>query len=142
MLFVSAESMGIGRMFPNNSQHGMNWAIIRESLLKIDRWTRYYEIREATTLLELALWKANMDQAEDTLITNRDAYCIEVPGPVKETILKYLCPADQYMIWRGEAWLFPESDYDSDYSFSVMEDDSDIDQEMNLDEEYEDISIE
>ena len=77
--------------------------------------------------------------------TNRDAYCIEVPGPIKETILKYLCPANQYMVWRGEAWLFPESDYDSDYSFSSMEDvpcDSDIDQEINLDEEYEDISIE
>ena len=125
--------MGIGRMFPDNQN--TNWAIIRESLLKIGRWTRYYEIREATTLFELALWKANMDQAKATP-TNRNAYCIEVPGPVKETILKYLCPADEYMVWRGEAWLFPESDYDSDYSFSSMDDsmgdDSDLVQEMNF----------
>jgi len=51
----------------------------------------YYEIKEATTLFELALWKSNMNQteAEQTNITNRDECRIEGPGPVKDIILQY-----------------------------------------------------
>ena len=42
-------------------------------------------------LFELALWKAKIDQVDDVdEITSRDAYRIEVPGPVKDTILQYL----------------------------------------------------
>lgn len=52
----------------------------------------YYLEREATTLFELALWKAKIIQAEEANDDdiNRDACRIDVPGPVKETILQYL----------------------------------------------------
>jgi len=60
----------------------------KEKLDKIVKLIRYYEVREATTLFELALWKAKIDQAEGA--TDRGAYRTEVPGPVKDAILKYL----------------------------------------------------
>ncbi len=56
---------------------------------QIDRLIAYYELKEATTLLELAMWKAKMDQSEENLI-NRDEYRIDIPSPVKNTILQYL----------------------------------------------------
>ena len=74
------------------------WEIGRmESLAELDkgklgnivRLIRYYEIKEATTLFELALWKSKINQAEGA-ITDRGACRVEVPGPVKETILQYL----------------------------------------------------
>ena len=46
-------------------------------------------MKEATTLFELALWKARIDQADDAN-GNRNAHRIEVPGPVKDAILQYL----------------------------------------------------
>ena len=48
-------------------------------------------------LFELALWKFNLDQADATNTNNgnRAAYRIDVPGPVKDTILQYL----DYNIW-------------------------------------------
>ena len=52
------------------------WDDIKQCLDKIVKLIRYYEIKEETTLFELA-WKAKMDQ-------------VEVPGPVKDTILQYL----------------------------------------------------
>lgn len=48
-----------------------------------------YEKKEATTLLELAFWKANMNQADDHPI-NREAYRIEVPEPAKDIIMQFL----------------------------------------------------
>ena len=63
----------------------------KEKLDKIVRLIRYYEIKVATTLFELALWKANLDQAVDgDEPADRGAYRVEVPGPVKETLLQYL----------------------------------------------------
>ena len=42
-------------------------------------------------MFELALWKAKIDQVDDVVeLASRDAYRIEVPGPVKDTILQYL----------------------------------------------------
>lgn len=67
-----------------------NWNSIRESLDKVVSWIRYYEIKENTSLFELALWKAKIDQSGATNIANREAYRIEVPGPVKDAILQYL----------------------------------------------------
>ena len=61
----------------------------KEKLNKIVRLVRYYEIKEATTMFELALWKARIDQAGDAN-DNRNAHRIEVPGPVKDHILQYL----------------------------------------------------
>lgn len=62
--------------------------IDNEKMEKVLKWIAYYEIKEATTLLELALWKVKLDQAE--ISTNRGAYRIEVPGPVKDNILLYI----------------------------------------------------
>ena len=68
----------------------------KEKLDKIIRLITYYEMKEATTLFELALWKAKIDQADEAddkvnnYITNREACRVEVPGPIKDTILQYL----------------------------------------------------
>jgi len=59
----------------------------KEKMDKIVKLIRYYEIKEATTLFELALWKAKIDQQ---LKTDREACRLEVPGPVKDVILQYL----------------------------------------------------
>ena len=69
---------------------GSNWNTIKASLDQIISWIRFYEIKEETTLFELALWKTRLDQADEATDINREAYRIEVPGPVKETILQYL----------------------------------------------------
>jgi len=61
-----------------------------EKLNKIVRLIRYYEIKEATTLFELALWKVRLGQDDDADDINRDARRIEVPGPVKDVILQFL----------------------------------------------------
>ena len=50
----------------------------------------YYELKEATSMFELALWKSKLDQADATNATNRVAYRMDVPGPVKDTMLQYL----------------------------------------------------
>ena len=76
---------------------GSSWNTIKASLDQILSWIRYYEIKEATTLFELALWKAKIDQVDSSepttyqeACTYREACRIEVPGPVKDTILQYL----------------------------------------------------
>ena len=64
--------------------------IDKEKLGMIVRLIRYYEVKEATTLFELALWKSKINQAEGDC-ADRGASClVEVPGPVKDTILQYL----------------------------------------------------
>ena len=63
---------------------GQNWNILRSAFGRIDRLTTYYELKEATTLLELAMWKSKMDQVEENLL-NRDAHRIDIPGPVRDT---------------------------------------------------------
>jgi len=65
----------------------------KEKLDKIVRLIRYYEIKEVTTTLELAFWKAKIDQVDDNddvEPADRDARRIEVPGPVKDAIMQYL----------------------------------------------------
>ena len=59
-----------------------------EKLDKVKGLIAYFEVREATTLFELAIWKAKIDQEEANM--NRNAHRIEVPGPVKDTIVQYL----------------------------------------------------
>ena len=68
---------------------GSNWGTLRRVIGRIDKVLTHYELREATTLLDLALWKSKMDQGEVNPI-NRYAYRIDIPGPVKNTILQYL----------------------------------------------------
>ena len=78
----------------------------KEKMNKIKGLISYYELKEATTLFELALWKARIDQANDEI--NREACRIEVPGPVKDTILQLLgypsIPTPRY-----EGWCLPRS---------------------------------
>ena len=79
-LFVTVTSMiNVGR----------NWNAARQSLHQIIKLIRYYEVKEETTLFEL-VWKVKMGQVDDINPMNRDAYRIEVPGTVKDTILQYL----------------------------------------------------
>jgi len=78
-LLISAEAM----------QAGANWCAIKASIDRIVELISYHEIKEATTIVELALWKVKIDQAEENL-TNRDACRIDIPGPVKDCILQYL----------------------------------------------------
>jgi len=66
----------------------------KEKLAKVERLISYHEIKEATTLFELALWKARIDQVDldDTETDiNRDAYRVDVPGPVKDRVFRHVC---------------------------------------------------
>ena len=67
-----------------------NWNDIKRDLGRITRLVSYYEVKEATSNFELALWKSKLDQADAVTTTNRTAYRIDVPGPVKDTMLQYL----------------------------------------------------
>ena len=67
-----------------------NWGDTKRDLGRISRLVSYYELKDATTTFELAMWKSKLDQADATNSTNRAAYRIDVPGPVKDTILQYL----------------------------------------------------
>ena len=64
----------------------------RRDLGRIAQLVSYYELKEATSTFELAMWKFNLDQedATNTNDTNRAAYRMEVPGPVKDIMLQYL----------------------------------------------------
>ena len=64
--------------------------MIKQRHSKITRLVSYYELKDATATFELALWKSKLNQADASNTTNRAAYRIDVPGPVKDTILQYL----------------------------------------------------
>ena len=65
------------------------WALVQQRFHQIVNWIKYYEMKEATTIFELALWKAKMiDRGH--LFGSRDECRVEMPGPVKDTILQYL----------------------------------------------------
>ena len=78
------------KLFVSGAVLHFNWNEIRRDLDRITRLVSYYELKEATTTFELALWKSKLDQEDATNTTNRAAYRIDVPGPVKDTILQYL----------------------------------------------------
>ena len=67
-----------------------NWNETKRDIGRITQLVSYYELKEATSTFELALWKFNLDQADATNTTNRDDYRMDVPGPVKDTMLQYL----------------------------------------------------
>jgi len=82
-IFVSPAVLDVAR--------GTNWSSTKQKRLdQISKSIVYYEMKEGLTLFELALWKAKIDQLGDTSPANRSACRIEVPGPVKATILQYL----------------------------------------------------
>ena len=80
LLFVSGETY-----------HNIGlWDEIESDIGKITRLVSYYELKEATSTFELALWKYNLDQVGASNTANRVAYRIDVPGPVKDTMMQYL----------------------------------------------------
>ena len=82
-LFVSGETY-------HNHIWDDNWDEIERDIGKIARLVSYFELKEATSTFELALWKFNLDQAGASNTANRAAYRIDVPGPVKDTMMQYL----------------------------------------------------
>jgi len=83
---------------------GQNWDILRSAFGRIDQLLTYYEVKEATTLLELAIWKSKIDQEEEENLINRDAHRIDIPGPVRDTILQYLnfrVIGDNFLVEQG-----------------------------------------
>ena len=71
-------------------REGRNWNAVRRDLGKIIRLISYYELKEATSLLELALWKFKLDQVDKANPIPRKKCRMDVPGPVKDIILQYL----------------------------------------------------
>ena len=80
VLFVSTQTMGGGR----------NWTAVRRDLEKIIRIISYYELKEGTSIFELALWKFKLDQVDKANPIPRKKCRMDVPGPVKDIILQYL----------------------------------------------------
>jgi len=103
---------------------GENWPQIRPVLDKINELVVYYELREATTLFELALWKSKIDQVDKTSgVVSRKAYRVEVPGTVKDAILQFLgsADADDIVAFDGDSEddsSSSEDESDSDGSFT------------------------
>ena len=79
-LFVSAQIMGGGN----------NWIRVRDDLDKNVRLISRYEVKEGTSIFELALWKLKLDQVDKANPIPRKKCRMDVPGPVKDTILQYL----------------------------------------------------
>jgi hypothetical protein len=75
-LFVPMAAMEEGNASINQ------WQNIRTILCRIDRLISYYEMKEATIIFELAWRKASLVNGEGRIV-------IEVPDPVKVTILEY-----------------------------------------------------
>lgn len=72
---------------------GINWNVAREIIDQLISVLDYYEVKEATTAIELAFWKAEIQSKAGEIKRNeidRRGCCIDVPGPVKDTILQYL----------------------------------------------------
>lgn len=65
-----------------------NWKTCRASLGHILDLISYFQLKEATAIFELALWKANIEETCANA-NSREACRIEVPGPVKDAILQY-----------------------------------------------------
>jgi len=85
-IFVSAAVLDVAR----STQSSKQWL-----LGQISKSIVYYEMKEGLTIFELALWKAKIDQVDDSIPANRSACRIEVPGPVKDTILQYLVEVEE-----------------------------------------------
>ena len=80
-LFVSAQTMGMGGE--------RNWNRVRDDLGNIVRAISCYELKEGTSVFELALWKFKLDQVDKANPIPRKKCRMDVPGPVKDIILQY-----------------------------------------------------
>jgi len=69
---------------------GDDWTKCKESLDQILGLITYYELKEATSVFELALWKEKiMEKNLVNSAANRESCCIEAPGPLKDCVLQY-----------------------------------------------------
>ena len=66
------------------------WNAVRRNLDDITRVIFYYELKEGTSIFELALWKFKLDQVDETNPTTRKKCRMDVPGPAKDIIMQYL----------------------------------------------------
>ena len=69
---------------------GNNWNAVRRDLDDITRVISRYELKEATSIFELALWKFKLDQVDKANPIPRKKCRMDAPGPVKDIILQYL----------------------------------------------------
>ena len=69
---------------------GRTWNAARDDLGKIVRLISCYELKEGTSIFELALWKFKLDQVDHANPIPRNKCRMDVPGPVKDIILQYL----------------------------------------------------
>ena len=117
-----------------------NWKSTRTNLDRVLAWVSYYELREATTTIELALWRIKMGEMGAATVEERAACRGEVPGPAKEAIIQYLevdigvggneseDDSSQYSDSSDEDDIGvdgSERDYSSQYTDSSSEDESD-----------------
>ena len=67
-----------------------NWGTSRGPLLDILTLISFHELKEATTIIELALWKVTIGEtgAGNDAVKRKDC-CVEFPGPAKEAVLKF-----------------------------------------------------
>jgi len=82
-LVVSTESMSEGYWCAD-------WAVTKGHLDHVLSWVSYYELKEATTTIELAMWKAKIEETGAITHDRRNACRVDVPGPAKDAILQYL----------------------------------------------------
>jgi len=60
------------------------------SLLEICELIAHNEFKDATTAVDLALWKARIEEEKAWGPASREACRIEVPGPARDTIVSFL----------------------------------------------------
>ena len=68
-----------------------NWETSRGLLPDILQFLCYQELNEATTIVELALWKVK-----------RQLVRVEFPGPAKDAVLQFLLTIDQIEVFHRQ----------------------------------------
>ena len=66
-----------------------DWEAIKEHFENVLTWVSYYELKEATSIIDLAMWKANIKDMGAVSIDERYACRVEVPEPARHAILQY-----------------------------------------------------
>ena len=62
-----------------------NLAAVRTNLDQVLAWIPPYEFKEATTLVEFALWKARIEDMGAVMDEARSAFCVDALGLAKDT---------------------------------------------------------
>mmetsp|Transcript_31008 Transcript_31008/g.65619 ORF Transcript_31008/g.65619 Transcript_31008/m.65619 type:complete len:158 (+) Transcript_31008:406-879(+) len=88
-----------------------DWVTCKESLNRILALIELAQLKEATTVFELALWREKMmeESVVDDGNRNRESCHIEVPGPVKDAVIQFFPRKEQ-----NQSVEQPESDQSSE----------------------------